>query len=152
LEEIMTAPLPSAPLPHPVRNLALARAPLRILVWDDDLEFAEELASGLNLCRYDVRTLMGVPSPVALFESFAPQIVLLDIHMPAPDGFEVVDLLRHGLKERDVSLILMSGSGMTLPDMAASLCAAGQIKVAGVLQKPLRIADITRLCDLAMAD
>ncbi|HSK21326.1 MAG TPA: ATP-binding protein [Longimicrobiales bacterium] len=66
----------------------------RILVVDDDEANVELLTSLLEDEGYHRVTSSRDPQrAVALFQSFAPDLVLLDLHMPHLNGFEVMERL-----------------------------------------------------------
>lgn len=119
--------------------------PLRVFICDDDHLFAAELAENLGRADCDVRLRGAVP--LAALTQFAPHLVLLDIHMPPPDGFEVIAHLCRAASRRDVSLVLMSGAQNCLLETAARFCRARGMRLEAVLQKPLRVAEVLRICD-----
>jgi DNA-binding response OmpR family regulator len=129
----------------PARDPARGRAG-RVFICDDDLAFAEELAAGLGSCGLDVVTLAGGRPLQDIFENFQPDIVLLDIFMPPPDGFEVMNQARAASRPDAIVWVLMSGAGTSLLDVAARFCVARNMRLAATLQKPLNLAEIARLC------
>jgi len=141
-------PVPPLPSHRPIsqKPLRTSRASLRIFVCDDDLEFADELAGALSLAGYEIRTLRDGKSPVEIFELFLPDVVLLDIYMPPPDGFEVMSHITNDTRPRDVSLILASGAEDAMLDVARQYCAARGIKPAAVLRKPVRLSEVLAVC------
>jgi DNA-binding response OmpR family regulator len=118
----------------------------RVFVCDDDLIFAEELALGLAGCGFDVMTLAAGLASQDIFDHFRPAVVLLDIFMPPPDGFEVMNQARTGKEQGDIAWVLMSGAGTDLLDVAARFCVARNMRLAGAFQKPLNLNDIVKLC------
>ena len=50
---------------------------------------------------------------VEKFAAFAPDIVLLDIHMPVMDGLEVIRHIRNSSVERDVFILVLTGEEST---------------------------------------
>jgi DNA-binding response OmpR family regulator len=133
--------LPGFPARDPARSPAG-----RVFICDDDLAFAEELATALSSFGLDVMTLAGGRSPQDIFENFQPDIVLLDIFMPPPDGFEVMNQARAAPRPDDIVWVLMSGAGTSLLDVAARFCVARNMRLAATCQKPLNLAEIVRLC------
>jgi DNA-binding response OmpR family regulator len=141
----MQAPLSISMPGFPARDPARGPAG-RVFICDDDLAFAEELAAGLSGCGLDVVTLAGGRPLTDIFENFQPDIVLLDIFMPPPDGFEVMNQARAASRRDDIVWVLMSGAGTSLLDVAARFCVARNMRLAATLQKPLNLAEIARLC------
>jgi DNA-binding response OmpR family regulator len=119
---------------------------LRVFICDDDQAFAEELASALTASGFEARTLRDGRTPVEIFELFAPDVVLLDIFMPPPDGFEMMNLIAQHRQRRATSLVLMSGADSGLLDTATHFSMGRGIKPAAVLRKPVRLADILAVC------
>lgn len=138
---------PLAPTRPPAAH-ALRTKPeaLRVFICDDDQAFADELASALSASSFEARTLRDGRTPVELFELFAPDVVLLDIFMPPPDGFEMMNLIAQHSQGRATSLVLMSGADSGLLDTATHFSMGRGIKPAAVLRKPVRLADILAVC------
>lgn len=145
----MTAPLPTSRKPAPPPRRPLPRPIRRIFICDDDLEFADELASALVGMGFAVATLKDGRKAGEVIADFQPHTILLDIYMPPPDGFEVLNIVGNDPRRAEMSLIMMSGSGATLLDVAARFCQARDIRLAGAFEKPIRLADIVRLCEAA---
>jgi PAS domain S-box-containing protein len=97
-----------APAPAPP---ALADAPCRVLVVDDNRDAARALALLLRLSGHEVHTAPDGPSGLDAVASFAPDVVLLDIGMPGMDGYEVARLVRQSPSLRDVCLVALTGWG-----------------------------------------
>ncbi len=82
---------------------------VRVVVVDDAVDVADTLAMQLQLDGYTVYTAYGAEQAVLAIEQHHPHCVLLDIHMPGIDGFELASLLRHRYKD-DLVLIAVTGS------------------------------------------
>lgn len=143
--------MPAPPLsqkfrPQPIRRAPEQRPARRIFICDDDLAFAQELAEGLTASGFEVCTLAESTSAIATFDGFAPDMALLDIYMPAPDGFEMLYHIWQSPLHRDIPLVLASGAASGLLEVAARFCIARKMRLAGAFQKPLKLADIVRIC------
>jgi putative two-component system response regulator len=66
----------------------------KVLVVDDDPAVVELLTSYLAESVDEVRGLSDSRQVEHVFAQFAPDLLLLDLHMPQPDGFEVLRRLR----------------------------------------------------------
>jgi CheY-like chemotaxis protein len=119
---------------------------LRVFICDDDMDFATELASALTASGFEARTLANGKTPTEIFELFAPDIVLLDIFMPPPDGFEMMNHIAQNIRHKHISLALISGAETRQLETATHFCAARGITPAAVLQKPVRLSDILGVC------
>jgi two-component system, OmpR family, response regulator len=72
---------------------AAPRAP-RILVVDDEPNIGALLAATLRLVGYEVRVADRGREALRLAQSFAPDLMILDVMLPDLDGFEVAQRLR----------------------------------------------------------
>jgi len=64
------------------------------LIVDDDPANIELLSAYLDSSVDEIRGLTDSRQVEHVFQEFAPDIVLLDLHMPDPDGLEVLRRLR----------------------------------------------------------
>lgn len=142
----MPAPPLSSARPGAAKSLRYASDSLRVFVCDDDLDFANELVSALTESGFEARTLLNGKTPVEIFELFAPDVVLLDIYMPPPDGFEMMNHIANNVRHQHVSLALMSGADTGTLQTATQFCTSRGIRPVAVLQKPVRLADILAIC------
>ncbi|MFT3859564.1 MAG: ATP-binding protein [Aquabacterium sp.] len=82
---------------------------LRVLVADDNIDFAESLAHILESLGHQVRTAHDGQSAVTVAAEMRPQIIFLDIGMPAMNGLEVASQLRRQAETRDALLVAVTG-------------------------------------------
>lgn len=66
-----------------------------ILIIDDEEDFATTLATRLELRGMEVRTAFSGKEGLAVLETWAPGLILLDMRMPEMSGIEVLRILRH---------------------------------------------------------
>ncbi|MEO7251498.1 MAG: response regulator [Arenimonas sp.] len=103
-----------SPLPSPSgasfggRGSQLAR---RILVADDNRDAADSLAEILRLMGHEVATAEDGLDALAQFDSFRPEVVMLDIGMPRMNGYEACRRLRQREDCGDVVVIAVTGWG-----------------------------------------
>lgn len=138
-------PLPTS-RPAAGRPLRINGQHRRVFVCDDDLDFAAEIASTLTAVGFEVRTLKDGNSPIEIFELFQPDIVFLDIFMPPPDGFEVMNHIGQDTRRKNLSLVLVSGADGTLLEVARRFCQVRHIKTVGVLRKPVQLKTVVEIC------
>jgi CheY-like chemotaxis protein len=81
---------------------------LRILVVDDDADARELLTLMLEQSGAEVVAVGDVPSALAAFESFHPNLLVSDIGLPGEDGYALLRKLRE----------LAQGRGLVLPAVA----------------------------------
>jgi DNA-binding response OmpR family regulator len=81
----------------------------RILIVDDEPNIAASLEFLLQRGGYEVRVAHNGEDALAQAESFAPQLVLLDVMMPKLNGYEVCQRLRQG--GREVKIVMLTARG-----------------------------------------
>jgi CheY-like chemotaxis protein len=90
---------------------ALKPVAKRVLVVDDHPDMAESMAALLNLLGHDVRTATDGPAALDIGDTFAPEVVVLDLGMPGMDGCETARAMRKTPWGKACLLIALSGWG-----------------------------------------
>jgi len=87
-------------------------AEVKILVVDDESDFATTLSERLELRGFAAKAVSGAEEAMALLASgWRPNVVLLDLMMPGIDGLAALDLFkRHDPK---LQVIILTGHGST---------------------------------------
>ena len=131
----------------PARRLPDQRAPMRVLVVDDNADAAELMADVLRIGDRVVEVAHDGPEALNAVERFAPDAVVLDIGLPIMDGYELARLLREWESGRPggrrLRLIAVTGYGQET-DRERSARAGMDVH----LVKPVELADI----EAALAD
>jgi CheY-like chemotaxis protein len=83
----------------------------RVLVVDDNVDAAESVAMFLGMVGHEVKTVNDGKEALACAPVYAPQVVVLDIGLPAIDGFEVARRLRQMPQTARALLVAMTGYG-----------------------------------------
>src|SRR5262245_28462760 len=83
--------------------------PLRVLVVDDDLDTVDSAAMVLQLSGYEVETAASGREALARLTRFEPDIVMLDIGMPAMDGYDTAREIQRLALAKPPVLIAVSG-------------------------------------------
>jgi CheY-like chemotaxis protein len=83
-----------------------------ILIVDDNAALLTSLSGVLREAGHEVKTATDGAEALALAQSWKPEFVLVDVHMPRMNGFEVAKQLRLLFPQRDVKLVMMSGSSL----------------------------------------
>ena len=83
---------------------------MKILIIDDDRQLVDALSTGFQLQWKDVEVMSAADGEVglALFRDRLPEVVLLDIGLPARNGFDVLQEIR---RVSDVPVIILSARG-----------------------------------------
>jgi len=106
--------LPAVPAPAaavPTQKSAQASVRRRILVVDDHRDSADTLAILLTIMGHDVRTAYDGQEAIELAAQYRPEVVLLDIGLPAKSGYDVARELRNAHDRSQLILIAVSGYG-----------------------------------------
>jgi formate hydrogenlyase transcriptional activator len=93
--------------------------PSRILVVDDTPNNVTLLEDMLTVRGYQVATAMNGAEALAKVAAEAPDLVLLDVMMPGPDGFEVCERLRANGSTRDIPVIFLTALDDTFDKVRA---------------------------------
>jgi CheY-like chemotaxis protein len=94
----------------------LTRDSIRILHIDDDDDFAELNARGLQRAGFKQPVVRCADGLLALHHfsriepQSAPHVILLDLHMPGMNGLEVLQWVRQNYSNRDVAVYLLTSS------------------------------------------
>jgi signal transduction histidine kinase len=100
------------PVPEPVRGSEIQSVGRRrILLMDDNLDALQSLAALLRLNGHEVYSAGSGEQALEAVERHHPEIALLDIGMPQPDGYEVARRIRTHSWGRQIVLVAMTGWG-----------------------------------------
>ncbi len=85
----------------------------RIMVVDDDPQNLRYLTRILADAGYGALRVTSEPRQVlAIFAEFRPDLILLDLHMPEMDGFEIMEALRPWIPEESyLPILVLTGDG-----------------------------------------
>jgi len=119
---------------------------VRILVIDDNADAAHSLGRLLSLLGKEVRVALDGESGIAALESFAADVVLLDLGMHGMDGFETAQAIRTRPDWNNVALVALTGWGQE-QDRQRTLDAG----FAAHLVKPVNIDQVEATISRAMA-
>ncbi|BDB28461.1 response regulator [Cupriavidus sp. P-10] len=129
---------------HPGTGKGAARSgvPRRIMVVDDNADALEAMTMTLQSMGHTVVTAPDGPTAVARATEARPEVVLLDLGMPAMDGFETARRLRALPEMRGATLVALTGFGQ--PDDRRRAMEAGFDQH---LVKPADLEALTHLLD-----
>ena len=95
--------------------------PLRVLIVEDSHDCVDSSSHLVGLWGHDVRVAYGGEEALDCVAAFPPDVCLLDILMPDPDGFELAARLRVLFREA----LLVAVTGLTDETSRARGVAAG---------------------------
>ena len=127
------------PLPMAKQSQRVRR---RVLVVDDNRDFANTLAALLETFGHEVRTVYDGRSAVAVAAEYRPEVLLLDIGLPEMNGYEVAREVRQAPGLAQVTLVAFTGYGQE-DDRR-------RVREAGFdfhLVKPVEAVELARLID-----
>lgn len=114
-----------------------AQTPDNILVIDDTPETLRLLTQVLSQQGYGVYPVLEGKSAIAAAVDQSPDLILLDILMPQPDGYEVCQLLKADPRTQDIPIIFLSAVSDPLDKVKAfSLGAVDYIT------KPFEVSEV----------
>jgi DNA-binding NtrC family response regulator len=81
----------------------------KVLLVDDEVEFASALAERLELRDYEVRTAGNALEGLGLVYNNAPDVVILDLKIPGMDGIEALKAIKK--YDPSIEVIMLTGHG-----------------------------------------
>jgi DNA-binding response OmpR family regulator len=82
----------------------------KILIVDDERDIIQALTIRLKRAGYDVIAAFDGAQGVFMAHKETPDIILLDIRMPASNGFNVVERLKRSTQTGTIPVIFLTGS------------------------------------------
>ena len=94
----------------------------RVLIIDDDPSMVRLLARMLRSAShpYQIGMACGGEEGLAMMREMRPHLVLLDLIMPPPDGFEVLERMRAEEEWRDIPVIAVTAKDLIARDFPIS--------------------------------
>ncbi len=80
----------------------------RALVVDDNRAMADTLCAMLNMLGVEAQAAYGARGALFKLEKFTPDVVLLDLHMPGIEGYDVMAYLRRDPRLAEVPIIVVT--------------------------------------------
>ncbi len=84
----------------------------KILVIDDDESINELVKINLELVGYNVITALNGVEGYALAQQELPSLIILDVMMPAVDGFTVAKRIRENNSTNKITILMLTALGM----------------------------------------
>jgi two-component system, sensor histidine kinase and response regulator len=137
-------PIELAPAPAAARAAPDTTSSLHILVAEDNEFNAQLLEQLLRRRGHDVRVASNGREALALAEDRDFDLLLLDVHMPELDGFQVVSTVRERERTSDRHLPVIALTARSRKEDRERCLAAG---MDDFLSKPVRAADLWTAID-----
>ncbi|MEW6335882.1 MAG: response regulator [Acidobacteriota bacterium] len=118
--------------------------PVRVLVVDDERDFAEALVTRLTRRGYSAAAAFSGPSALVSLGHDPVDVVVLDLKMPGMDGLEVLRQIRH--LDPDIRVLVLTGHATVSAGIDGM-----RLGAADFLQKPVGIELLCTAIDAAAA-
>ncbi len=82
----------------------------KVLIVDDERDIVKALMIRLRSRGYEVVVAYDGAQGIFMAHKESPDLILLDIRMPAGDGFSVAEKLKQSDETKDIPIIFLTGS------------------------------------------
>jgi CheY-like chemotaxis protein len=128
----------------------VANGKLHLIALDDDKASAKLTALVAERCGYFAEVLTDSHGLESMLASVMPDVITLDLSMPAMNGLEVLELLRR--QKFGGRLIIISGHPTCMRQHVSSIARTAGLTVAGQFQKPISTAELSLLLNEVALD
>jgi DNA-binding NtrC family response regulator len=115
----------------------------KVLLVDDEFEFASALAERLQMRNYIVDTASNGLEAMALFHKSPPDVVILDLKIPGMNGIEILKSIKKF--DPSIEVIILTGHGDIKSVEEGMKSGAFEY-----IMKPIDIGELTTKIDNAM--
>ena len=116
---------------------------LRMLIVDDEPEICDFLRGIALGIGYEVVTAHRAEEFKVAFKAAPADVILLDLTLPGTDGIELLNYMAE--MKTKARILIISGYDEGIRRMAFQIGQARGLDMAGMLAKPLRVAELRRL-------
>ena len=109
----------------------------KILIVDDDPDLQWALKTRLRANHYDTVQASDGYSAIAVAQKERPKLIILDLGLPAGDGFSVLERLRTNINMSSIPVIVVSAR-----DLKSNMDRALKAGAKAFLQKPVDNAQL----------
>jgi CheY-like chemotaxis protein len=113
----------------------------RVLIADDNAEFASMLQLALEAAGYAVAVAANGREALALQRIYGAEVLITDLVMPESDGFETIESVRREFPQ--TKIVVISGQGRLYTPRY--LEAAKLMGVDAVLRKPFEVEELLKI-------
>ena len=112
----------------------------RLLIIDDEPQIGLVIGRIARNCGFEVETTQSAESFKRAYSTFHPGAIVLDLAVPDADGIELLRWLAN--ESCTAQILIASGFGSKVVESARLLGEARGLAMAGVIAKPVRLADV----------
>ena len=116
----------------------------KILIIDDETAILLVTRRRLEGRNYEVITADGGKEGIEKAIAFKPDLILLDLVMPGPDGYEVCRRLKATEETREIPIIVFTASSWVNDSIQKKVIGLG---AAGYLEKPFQSDDLIAIIE-----
>jgi DNA-binding response OmpR family regulator len=110
----------------------------KILLVDDELDFAELSKLRLEGSGYEVTTVVSGEEALVLLKNYTPDLILLDLLLPGMRGEEVCKQLKSDSRLKKIPVILFTASGSDVAKVTE------EIRADDYIRKPFEPEELLR--------
>lgn len=114
----------------------------KVLLVDDEVEFASALAERLQLRHYEVRTANNALEAMGLIHKYPPDVIILDLKIPGMNGIEALKAVKKF--DPTIEVIMLTGHGDSHSVEEGMTSGAFEY-----IMKPVDISELTSKIDKA---
>lgn len=111
----------------------------KILIVDDEPSITVPLRFLMEQNQFDVKVVQSGEEALATIDIFKPDLVLLDVMLPALDGFQVYRNLRDNPLQKNLKVVFLSAITRD-----ADIARENTLGADGYISKPFSNADVIR--------
>jgi DNA-binding response OmpR family regulator len=113
---------------------------MRFILVDDDPHIGTVVRRIAESCGFEVETTTRANEFKAACESRCPDVIALDLAVPDCDGIELLRYL--GESNCQAQILIISGMGHKMLEIAEHLGRARGLKMSGLISKPMHLTDL----------
>jgi DNA-binding NtrC family response regulator len=118
-------------------------AAAKVIIVDDEMEFASTLSERLILRNYDAKAVYCAEDAFAIARNNPPDVVLLDMKMPGMSGIEICTIIKQFNPFIQVIMLTGESESEIMPEIADK-------EVFDYVMKPVDIEELTGKIDSAL--
>ncbi|HVT88551.1 MAG TPA: response regulator [Tepidisphaeraceae bacterium] len=117
---------------------------IRVLLADDSDKLLTALRIQLEARGFEIETCSDSYMALARAQKLRPDVMVLDIRMPAGDGFSVLERMKNIPEIRDIPVIFITGDQSFQLDLRAE-----ELGAVGLIHKPISISVLFKMLNAA---
>jgi len=111
----------------------------KILIVDDEPSITVPLKFLMEQNHFDVMVVHSGEAALAAIDGFSPDLVLLDVMLPAVDGFQVCQSLRENPLQKNIKIVFLSAMTRDL-----DIAKGNTLGADAYITKPFSNAEVVR--------